>query len=440
MIDSVLFIALPYLAIFICIFGSIYRIRKMPMTYSALSSQFLESKSLVWGSVPWHIGIITIVLAHLFALICPGLWQMLMAYKNVLLITEALGLAMGICCLVGLIVLGIRRISSQRIQAVTSRMDLLVLFLLTAQVIFGIGTAVLHRWGAAWATGTAVPYIWSLFTLQPDLSYISDLPHMVKAHIVSAWLLILLVPFSRLIHMFAVPLHYLTRPPQNVLWNNPRHYEAEAAAEEILDTDARREFIKGGVGIAAGTLLLGAGAMDKIFAFFFGPRLTAKEETELMEEKLCRLQATTDQRKLELERQSSKYILVSAMSELSPTEGKYLIDYQMTPAMAFKGEDGLPIVLSAKCTHLGCTVGNTVNKEGKILCPCHVSYFDIKTGEPNADAPAKAPLPILGWALIDKAGKLIASRSSKGEISGDTSSESIKDCDLFIVKTDEVKV
>lgn len=438
MMDSVLFIALPYLAIVVCVFGSIYRMRNMPMTYSSLSSQFLESKTLVWGSVPWHIGIIVIILAHFVAFLFPGFWQMLMVHKTILYATEGIGLALGMACLLGLVVLIVRRITSDRVQAVSSPMDLLVLALLFAQVVFGICIAMFHRWGAAWATGTVVPYIWGLFHLQPDIGYVADLPLLVKAHILSAWLLILAVPFSRLIHMFSVPLHYLTRPPQNVVWNNSRH--REAAAAEYQSADARREFLKGGVGIIAGTLLLTAGAVDKVFAFFFGPRLSAKEEGEIMETRLARLEATTAQRKLELERQSNKFILVSSMNELSPSEGKYFIDYQMSPAMAFRGEDGLPIVISAKCTHLGCTVGNEVNKEGKILCPCHVSFFDIKTGQPNADAPAKTPLPFLGWAIMNQQGKLIASRNVKGEISGDTSPASIKDCNLYISKIDEVNV
>ena len=438
MTDTMLFIALPYLAIFVCVVGSVIRMRNLPLTYSSLSSQFLESKTLVWGSVPWHIGIITIILAHLFAFLCPGVWQMLMAHKTVLLATESAGLAFAICCLIGLVFLIIRRVTSDRVQAVTSPADLLVLALLTVQVILGIGVAVMHRWGAAWAVGTVVPYFWSLFTLQPDLSYVADLPLMVKAHMVSAWLLIFLVPFSRLIHMFAVPLQYITRPPQNVVWNNSRR--SEAAAEQISTAEARREFLKGGVGIAAGTLLLTAGAVDKVFAFFFGPRLSKKEEEEMMTAKIKRLESTTQQRRLELERQSSKFILVSAIGELSKTEGKYFIDYNMNPAMAFAGDDGVPILISAKCTHLGCTVGNEVNKEGKILCPCHVSFFDIKTGMPNADAPAKTPLPFLSWAIMDKQGNVIASRDEKGKMTGNTTAQAIENCNLYVCRSEEVKV
>lgn len=312
MTDTMLFIALPYLAIFVCVLGCIIRIRNLPMTYSSLSSQFLESKTLLWGSVPWHIGIICIILAHLIAFLCPGFWQMLMAQKMVLLCTEAIGFALAICCFLGLIVLSVRRITSDRLQAVSSPADLLVLALLIVQVLSGIAVAQIHRWGAAWAVGTVVPYMWSLVLFQPNLTYVADLPVLVKAHFVSACLLIFLVPFTRLIHMLAVPLQYIASPPQKVVWNNSRR--AEAAAEEYATEEARRDFLKGGIGIAAGTLLLTAGAVDKVFAFFFGPRLSKKEEELLMAEKIKRLDATTQQRRLELERQSSKFILVAAIA------------------------------------------------------------------------------------------------------------------------------
>lgn len=34
------------------------------------------------------------------------------------------------------------------------------------------------------------------------------------------------------------------------------------------------------------------------------------------------------------------------------------------------------IVLSAKCTHLGCTINKAEN--GRLLCPCHGSEFDLE--------------------------------------------------------------
>ena len=90
------------------------------------------------------------------------------------------------------------------------------------------------------------------------------------------------------------------------------------------------------------------------------------------------------------------------------------INYEMRPALAFRGEDGMPLLISAKCTHLGCTVASEVNADGKILCPCHISWFDVKTGVPDPGSPAKAPLAHLDWVLIDPAGKVVARRAPDG--------------------------
>jgi nitrite reductase/ring-hydroxylating ferredoxin subunit len=113
------------------------------------------------------------------------------------------------------------------------------------------------------------------------------------------------------------------------------------------------------------------------------------------------------ERELEMEREGSNYILVAALSHLNASKGKYFVDYEMQPDLAFLGANGLPLLLSAKCTHLGCTVGNNVNDHGQILCPSHISYFDIKTGQPNHGSPAKAPLPHIGWVL--KGGETVSS-------------------------------
>lgn len=42
------------------------------------------------------------------------------------------------------------------------------------------------------------------------------------------------------------------------------------------------------------------------------------------------------------------------------------------------------------CTHMGCPVSGVAG--GFIVCPCHGSRYDISTGQPTPDSPAKAPL------------------------------------------------
>jgi Rieske Fe-S protein len=136
-----------------------------------------------------------------------------------------------------------------------------------------------------------------------------------------------------------------------------------------------------------------------------------------MAKRYSRVQVTAEERALELERMRNDYIFVGRLGELQPRRGKYFVDYKMRPALAFRGEDGLPALLCAKCTHLGCTVGADVDDKGLILCPCHISFFDIKTGQPNS-GPAKEPLPKLGWVLRDDKGEVVARMAPGGKLQG----------------------
>jgi Rieske Fe-S protein len=92
------------------------------------------------------------------------------------------------------------------------------------------------------------------------------------------------------------------------------------------------------------------------------------------------------------------------------------------------------MLISAKCTHLGCTVGSEVNAQGKILCPCHISYFDVKTGVPDVGAPAKAPLKHLSWVMMDAQGKLVASQGPEGPVKGTLDPAQINNYSVYIVR------
>ena len=410
MMDPFLFIGLPYLAVVVCVVVSVLRYRSSGYTYSAMSSQFLEDRGLKWGSAPWHIGIILILAGHLAVFLFPGLTASLLSVRPVLLAVEGAGIALTLLCIAGLVVLTLRRLTSAKVQAVTSTMDLVILAVLLTQIVLGLVVAFQYRWGASWATGTLVPYLWSLISLQPDPSYVADMPALVKAHVVGAWVFILLIPFSRLVHMFSISFGYLFWSPQLVVWNNLRRAE-RALAMKIAHS--RRLFVRGAVATVSGGALLGIGVLDKLARFFQGPSLGDAQKADLMDSRLERIKGTVEQRELEIERLRNDYIRIGALAELDAKKGRYFTDFEMRPALAFRGEDGMPLLISAKCTHLGCTVASEVSEDGKILCPCHISWFDVKTGAPDPGSPAKAPLPHLEWVLMDPQGAILA-RSAPG--------------------------
>ncbi len=432
MSDLFLFVGLPYMAIASLVVGSMIRHKFSAFSYSSLSTQFLEDRWLAWASMPWHIGIIVVLSGHLLAFAFPSLWSILVSMPTFLFVVETIGFLSAVLCLLSLIILLIRRFVDAKLQAVTSYFDVVVLLILLSQVSSGVAVSLFHRWGAAWAPGVLGPYLHSIFSFAPDASYLKEMPPFVKMHIVSAWILLLLLPFTRLVHVFSLPFHYFFRAPQKVVWNSSR---SQSRFEQKIQMDnERRLFLKAALGVGASVSLLSMGALDKFLRYFLKQDLTNAEETHILSRKLQRLKQSVEERELELERMNKESIFVAKLSDLSSTKGRYFIDYQMRPALAFREEKGLPILISAKCTHLGCTVGQDVDAQGRILCPCHISYFDVKTGQPSLGSPAKAPLAHLGWTLKDEQGNVLIAQDADGRQEGSVSPSQLESSLLFIVK------
>lgn len=217
-LNSILYMALPYVVVVTFLLVSIYRYVFRPFTYSSLSSQFLENKTHFWALVPFHYGIISVLAGHMLAFLIP---KGVLAWNSVplrLYALEVTGLALGIMTLVGLAAAIVRRATTPPLRIVTSRLDWLMFLLLLTQVISGIAVAVMHPWGSSWFAAVMSPYLWSLLTFQPDTNYVIALPWMVKVHVLNAYLLLLVFPFSRLAHVLVAPNPYLWRRPQVVRW------------------------------------------------------------------------------------------------------------------------------------------------------------------------------------------------------------------------------
>ena len=222
MTDVLLFGAYPYVAIALFFVVSIARYRTQAFGVSSISSQFLESGRLFWGSVPFHLGIIFLFVGHLVGFLFP---RSLIAWNGSpvrLLIIEVASLVAALLFLVGLGVLILRRFSTSRLRPVTTPLDWIVYGLLLFQVATGLGVALGYRWGSAWYVLVAVPYLRSLVAFDPQVALIATVPWMVKLHIIGAFTLIAVFAFSRLIHVLVAPFPYLWRRPQVVIWNRER--------------------------------------------------------------------------------------------------------------------------------------------------------------------------------------------------------------------------
>lgn len=212
------FVVFPYIVIVVFLVATIYRYRSSSFGFSSLSSQFLEGKQGFWGSVPFHWAILMLFLGHLFMFLFPQgvlLWN---SNPVRLIAHEVVAFTFGMVAFVGLLVLLVRRLSNARLRVVTSPMDLVIELLLLAQIFLGCWIALGYRWGSSWFAADLSPYLWSIFKLDPQVNAVNAMPLVIKLHIIGAFVLFLLIPFSRLVHFLVAPFHYIWRPYQVVIW------------------------------------------------------------------------------------------------------------------------------------------------------------------------------------------------------------------------------
>jgi nitrate reductase gamma subunit len=218
-LNAFLFVAFPYVAVIIFVVGVIYRRRQKGFTVSSLSSQFLEGGRLFWGSVPFHVGLLVVLLEHLILFLLP---DTVVAWNRVplrLITLEVTVFIFGVSVVTGLVALLYRRLTNRRVRAVTTPMDVAIELLLLLQVLLGCFIALRYRWGSSWFPASLSPYLWSLVKLAPDTAAVTALPVFIRLHIVGAFVIVLMVPFTRLVHFVVAPLNYLVRPYQLVRWN-----------------------------------------------------------------------------------------------------------------------------------------------------------------------------------------------------------------------------
>ncbi len=225
---AIFFVALPYTALATLIIGTLYRYMTLGFKLTSLSSQFLEGKVLFWGSQPFHWGILVVFLGHLAAFAIPGT---LLAWNGEpwrLIVLEITMFAFGVAALFGLAVFIYRRITNSRIRSVTTKMDALVYILLLVQILTGLGMALLYNWGSSWFASSVTPYLRSIFVFNPQVETVAGMPFLVQLHIVTAFVIFGVLPFTRLIHFVVFPLNYIWRSYQVVVWNrNPKRIRAE---------------------------------------------------------------------------------------------------------------------------------------------------------------------------------------------------------------------
>lgn len=218
MLNSFIFVVMPYAALALLIFVTPYRFCSDRLTWSACSTQFLEQKALFWGINPWHYGILPVLAAHFLGVVFPAPMKAFLGNQNNLIVFESIGLALGLFALFGCLLLLLRRVNTPLLKRVTFAADWVLLYLLAAQALSGVYIATFMKWGSSWYLHTAVPYLWSLLTFNPQIEYVADFPLVFKLHVAGAFLIVALLPFTKLVHLLYLPFRFLMDPPILYRW------------------------------------------------------------------------------------------------------------------------------------------------------------------------------------------------------------------------------
>jgi len=204
----------PYIALGIFVVGSALRYDRDQYSWKADSSQLLSKKGMRVGSNLFHIGIIFLFFGHFFGLLTPE-WAyhavMAPGTKQVLAMTA--GGIFGTLCLIGLVMLLNRRLTDKRIRATSRPADIMILVVLLVQLVLGLITI---PFSAQHLDGSSMIALanWAqhIVTFRSGAAgFIVGEAWVFKLHLVLGMGIFVLFPFTRLVHIWSVPVQYLTR-------------------------------------------------------------------------------------------------------------------------------------------------------------------------------------------------------------------------------------
>lgn len=219
-INTLLFGYYPYIAISVFFIGSLARYDRDQYTWRTGSSQLLRAKDLRVGSNWFHVGILLLFVGHFVGLLTPPeIYHSLgvsTSAKQILAVVA--GGVFGGICLKGIIILIRRRLTDPRIRATSSRMDIFILLLIAAQLVLGLLTLPLSLYHYDGANMLLLSeWAQRIVTFRSGAAdQITNIGFIFKLHLFLGQTLFLVFPFSRLVHVWSVPLGYMARPYQVV--------------------------------------------------------------------------------------------------------------------------------------------------------------------------------------------------------------------------------
>lgn len=215
-VDLFLWVVVPYVALTVFLVGHIWRYRTDQFGWTSRSSQLQERKLLKFGGPLFHYGAFAAIAGHVIGILLPETWTREVGISERVYhdFSAWAGTAAIVLLGAGLLILLYRRFTNRRIRAVTTPVDVAVYVLLV--VIIGLGameTVGFNLIGSGYNYRETVA-LWfrGIFTAHPDVTLMTTAPFIYQIHVLLAWLLLMLWPFSRLVHAWSYPIWYLWRP------------------------------------------------------------------------------------------------------------------------------------------------------------------------------------------------------------------------------------
>ncbi|AIQ69034.1 respiratory nitrate reductase subunit gamma [Paenibacillus graminis] len=215
MFDQFLWVIFPYICLAVFIVGHIYRYRRDQFNWTAKSSEFIEKKQLKYGSILFHLGIIPVIFGHIGGLAVPKSWMEAIGVNDHLYHIGAvyIGGIFGMATLAGMLILTSRRFTMKNVRRLSSASDMIVNSLLLFIVFMGMYSTLVTNAVQPEFDYRETISIWfrGLFMFSPDLSLMKDVPLSFKIHILFGFAIFAFWPFTRLVHVWSVPLNYVGR-------------------------------------------------------------------------------------------------------------------------------------------------------------------------------------------------------------------------------------
>ena len=210
--------AFPYISLAVLVVGLIWRYRTDKFGWTTRSSELHEHAILRAASPMFHVGILMVAGGHFVGLLIPNTWTEAVGISEEAyhLGATVLGTFAAVLTIAGIVALIYRRRRNRSVFLATTTNDKIMYVFLAVPIALGTWATVQNQiFGGAHGydyRSTISPWLRSVFILQPDIALMEDVPLSFKLHVLSGFLLLLIWPFTRLVHVLSAPLGYTTRP------------------------------------------------------------------------------------------------------------------------------------------------------------------------------------------------------------------------------------